>query len=290
MLNSKNSDHCGRNYTEIAEFVIEHIKTFGFTPNSESRFMKMHRVMTDGTGLIQPDDPRFEIAREAIRDFKVLEFVFEQADAHSTDVKFQHLMKIALKDSVLPQKDRDQSKGRDAQFELFVAAICQNAGMLPISREEPDVTCHVGDIKFAIAAKRVKNIDRLKERVCKAADQIKKARLPGIIVLETSIARNRNNQSFTMAISDEEFGLLYSETTKRFIDDFHDKIQGWIYGKGVRGFMIHDQQIRFHSNSGWSLEGMTMSENLVQWNSRRNREFDIFDKKYKTGLPNVTHS
>jgi hypothetical protein len=251
--------------------------------------MTMCRVLTAVGGIISPDDPEFETALEAERDLQVLGFVFDQARAHPTDAEFHRLVGNALKDSLLPQKDRSQSKGRDAQFELFVAAICQNAHMLPVDREEPDVTCHVGGMKFGIAAKRVKNIGNLKERVRKAADQIENARFPGIIALDTDVALNRDNERITTPIPDEQFGPLYKQAIDRFLDDFHDKIQDWVRGKGVRGIVIHDQQVRFQPDGEWSLVGMTMRVDTARDNHRRHREFAMFNKQYATGLPNVEH-
>lgn len=277
------------NIAENAEFVIERIKALDFYVNSQSRFMKMHRVCTNSAGFIQPNDPEYETALEAVRDLQVLAFVFEQADIHSTDDEFQRLVKNALNDSLLPQEDRNNSNGRDSQFELFVAAICQNAGMLPILREEPDVTCHAGDIKFAIAAKRIKNVARLEKHVRKAANQIKKTGLPGIIVLETSLALNLNNRRLTIPIPDEIFGPLYSEAINCFVKGFYDKIQQWINKKNVRGIIIHDQQVRFQSNGDWSLEGITKFINPARKNNCRKRDFAIFRKQYKAGLPNVTY-
>lgn len=292
MLNGMNSESCGltrRSRAENAEFVIAYVRALGLSPQPQSRLMRMHRVLTRAGGIISPEDQEFETALEAERDFQVLAFVFDQAEAHSTDAEFQRLVKNALKDSLLQNEDRGQSKGRDAQFELFVAAICQSAGMLPVSREEPDVTCHVDAIKFGIAAKRIKKVTKLEKHVRKAADQIKKARLPGIIAIDTCVALNRDNERITAQIPDEQFGPLYKQPLKHFMDDFHDNIQDWVRGKGVRGLVIHDQQVRFQPNGEWSLVGMTMCVNTARENHRHNREFDMFQERYTTGLPNVEH-
>ena len=289
LINNKNNDNRRRTRTENAEFVIAHIKTFGFSPNSQSRLMKMYSALTNPTKIITPDDPRFKTALEAERDFTVLGFVFDQSDMYPTDAEFQRLVKKVISDSVLSNEDRDQSTGRDAQFELFVAAICQNAGMHPVYREEPDITCHATGIKFGIAAKRIKNINRLEKHIRKAADQIQRTELPGIIALDTCIALNRNNEPITIQIPDEQFVPLYKKTIKDFIDNYHENFQDWVRGKGVRGIVIHDQQVRFQPNNEWSLEGMTMFVNTAQINYRRNQESAMFTKQYKTGLPNVTH-
>ncbi len=292
MLNDMNTDNDGltrRSRAENAEFVIASVKALGLSPEPQSRLMRMHRVLTRGGGSIPPEDPEFETALEAERDLQVLGFVFDQGEAHSTDGEFQRLVKKALKDSLLQHQDRGQSKGRDAQFELFVAAICQNAGMLPVSREEPDVTCHVGAIKFGIAAKRIKNVNKLEKHIRKAADQIRKARLPGIIAIDTCVALNRDNERIMRPMPDEQFAFVYRKAMKCFMDDFHDNMQDWVCGKGVRGIVIHDQQVRLQPNGEWSLVGMTMSVKSVRENPARNREFAMFDKQYKTGLPNVEH-
>jgi hypothetical protein len=289
MLNSKNSDSRGRTRAENAEFVIAHIKALGLSPNPQSRLMQMYSVLTKAGGIIPPDSPDFDTALEAERDLQVLGFVFEQTVAHPSDAEFQRLVKNVLKDSLLPHEDHNQSKGRDAQFELFVAAICQNAGMLPVAHEEPDVTCHVGDIKFGIAAKRIKNTTKLEKHIRKAADQIKIAKLPGIITLDTCIALNPHNERVTTPIPDEQFGPLYSKAIKRFIDNHCNNFRNWVRGRGARGIVIHDQQVRFRPNGEWALEGMTMFVNFASKNNRRKRDFAIFAKQYKTGLPNVTH-
>ena len=135
----------------------------------------MYRVLTEPRSRLAPYDPHFEAALEGERDLQVLAFVFDcAAKMPNRRHEFCRLIRNALKDSLLPNEDRGQSKGRDAQFELFVAAVCQNAGLHPVKPEEPDVTCHIEGIKFGIAAKRIKNISNLEQHVRKAAVQIEK--------------------------------------------------------------------------------------------------------------------
>ncbi|MHB0960443.1 MAG: hypothetical protein ACYC0X_31440 [Pirellulaceae bacterium] len=250
--------------------------------------MFMCRVLTEPRSSVAPDAPHFEAAVEAERDLQVLAFVFDCAAKCPADTEFCRLVKNALKDSLLPSEDRGQSKGRDAQFELFVAAVCQNAELHPVKREEPDVTCHVKGIKFGIAAKRIKNIANLEQHVRKAAAQIGKSRLPGVIAIDTNVALNRDNQRITSPIPDEQFSTMYRRALSQFIDHFHDRIQDWVRGKGVRGIVIHDQQVRFQPDGEWSLVGMTTRVNTSRHNQRRNREFALFEEHYSQGLPNVT--
>jgi len=271
----------------LAEFVIASIKGLGLQPPSESRLMQMYRVITSACGIIAPDALEFETALEAERDFQVLGFVLDVEAAHAADPRFREMLRVVVKDSVLPNQDRGQSKGRDTQFELFVAAVCKNAHMLPVAREEPDVTCHVDGIKFGIAAKRLKSLSKLEQRIREAANQIEGSRIPGFIALETNVALNRDNERITKPIPGEQFGQLYKLAMDRFVTDHHARIQEWVRRKGVRGIQIHDQQVRQKPDGQWSLDGMTERVNTARENSRRNREYALFDRRYWTGLPNV---
>src|SRR6266852_6764371 len=114
-----------RTRAENAAFVIAAVRALGIEPRPESRLMQMHRILTEAPGIIQPDAPAFATALEAERDMQLLGFVFDQQNPHRDRSDFRSLVKRMLSDSVLPQDNREESKGRNSQFELFVAAICQ---------------------------------------------------------------------------------------------------------------------------------------------------------------------
>lgn len=272
---------------ENASFVIAAVRAMGIEPHPQSRVMQMHRVLTKATRTIQPDDPDFETAVEAERDMTLLGFVFDQSNAHGDDLHFQSLVKHMLNDSIFPQDNRGQSKGRDTQFELFVAAVCQSAGLVPVEYEEPDVTCTVDGIKFGIAAKRLKNVSNLNRRVKKAAQQIETAQLPGIVALDTCLALNRVNERIVRPIPDDQFVARYKRFFRRFLDNYHRKIYDWVGGKGVRGVVFHDHQVRLQPNGQWGLEGMTFWLSTAHDDEQRNREFSSFKDNYVRGLPNL---
>jgi hypothetical protein len=273
-----------RTRSENATFVVESVKALGLQVPAGSRVMQMYRTLTDESrSWIQPGDRGFDTAKEAERDLQVLAFVFDVAAAHPTDQKSRDLVKLALGDSVLPQDNRSQSKGRDFQFELFVAAICQNAGLLPVEREEPDVTCVVRGVKYGLAAKRVKRPGSLHKRISKAASQIERSGLPGIIVLETSLLFNPANAPITKRMSDNDFGELYHQSLCLCIKKHADRIPQWVGDKGVFGLIFHDQQVCRDSLDGsWGLEGMNLRFPL----KRHQREFNCFADAYFAGLPN----
>ncbi|RJP40638.1 MAG: hypothetical protein C4547_02185 [Phycisphaerales bacterium] len=221
-----------------------------------------------------------------MRDMQILEFVFDQLPFESGNDAFTRKLKTLIKDSVMPESDRKNSKGRDVQFELYVAAVCYASDLTPVDFEEPDVTCRVNGMKFGIAAKRVKNAEKLEDRVADGANQIQRSRLPGVIALDTCLAFNPDNARIPVQIADAEFGRLYSRAISAHFSPFYAKLQDRVRGKGVCGIVIHDHQLRLHDNT-WSLAGMRMWIHTPSYNQRREREAKEFAYAYGRGLPNL---
>ena len=156
-----------RSRAEQALFVVDTIRALGIEPHPQSRLMQMYRVLTDATHIIQPNDPRFETALEAERDMQVLGFIFDHTNARRGLGDLRTRVRRLLDDSVFPQDNLGRSTGRDVQFELFIAAVCQSVGLTPVNYVEPDVTCTVDGFLMGIAAKRLKNLSNLEKRVKK---------------------------------------------------------------------------------------------------------------------------
>ncbi len=279
-----------RTRKQATEFVIDSLIQLGLRPNPTSRLMQMYRVMTDHTipdDFVRPDHPKFQTAVESVRDITLLQFVFDNAGPLLQSDEFRRRLRTVLKDSELPQQDGEQTQGRDAQSELFVAALCQSSGLIPVTLAEPDVRCVVSGTEFGIAVKRIKNLARLVHRIREAATQIDGAKLPGIIALDTTIALNQGNGRIGDAISDQEF----KETTRQgflaFGRLFEPQIQEAIRGRGVRGLIFHDHQLRFRREQDWWLESMNFWIPTAGHNARRVREFNRFYNRYLSGLPHL---
>lgn len=164
----------GRSCIDAVRFVINTIQNLDVRPHPQSRLMRMHKLFERShstCSTIQPDHAEFETAIESLRDIRLLEFVFDNLHGDTCDDAFPQLVKRTIKDSVLPQLDLEQSPGRDAQFELYLAALCHASGLRPAVLEEPDVTCVVEGVKFGIAAKRLKSIKEIGNRIKEAADR-----------------------------------------------------------------------------------------------------------------------
>jgi hypothetical protein len=228
MVTASPENVMGRTRTENATWVIERLRDLDFDPNASSRLMKMQRVLS--RGLVPFEDPDFFTALEAEHDMQQLAFILDRLIAHRDDAGFRALVTHVLSDSALPQDDREESPGRDAQFHLYLAAICQNAGLAPVTFDEPDVTCVVEGTTFAIAAKRMKDMSRLEKRVRKAAKQIMKVNLPGIIAVELSIAMNRDNTPLISPLVNSMFDMFIQARGNYIFDNHHQSIYKWVAG------------------------------------------------------------
>ncbi len=237
--------------------------------------------------MIPPDHPKFQVAAESFRDITLLQFVFDHAGELVSSEEFRRKVKRVIKDSGLPQDDGSETPGRDVQFELFVGALCQASDMKPVALIEPDVQCSAMGIRFAVAAKRIKNPLQLVPRIRDAADQIAGTRLGGIIAVDTTVALNPSNNRIGNNVSDERFPRLHAAAMQRFAAEFASEIQESVRSRGVRGIVLHDHHVRYGQRGNWTLETMNYWVPTAREHARRNLEFRVFRNTYLRGLPSI---
>ncbi len=117
MVDVESKNVIRRSRADNATYVIDQVCALGLSAQPTSRLMQMRQVLN--RGHVAFDDPEFLVALETERDMQHLGFVFDQMHIHEDTVEFRPLVKRLLKDSVLPQDNRVNSPGRDAQFELY---------------------------------------------------------------------------------------------------------------------------------------------------------------------------
>lgn len=269
-----------RNLIDASAYVVERIQAYGCDLNAQSRYAMMNQILTHG--YLEPNHPQFNSALEAVRDVQVMEFVFDQlADCEPADV-LRSLVRRAIKDSTLPEQELGNSAGRNAQCELYVGAICQKAGMSPCFAE-PDVQCTLDGVQYGIAVKRVKSESQIEKHIRKASRQIENVGTPGHIVLDISMAFNRDNQRLTGA-SDAELARAHRLARTQFGDDYYDRIKSWVRKRDARSVILIDHFVRQHPTDGWGLDSFTFFISLSPDNQRRHREFKAFRKQFSAGL------
>jgi len=240
-----------------------------------------------GEDTIEPNDPSFHVAVESIRDLTIFGHIFDQLGADPGDTTYVKKVKEATKDSVFAHIDQTQSRGRDAQSELLLAANCAAAGFLPIGLEEPDVTCVLNGVKHGIAVKRLKTRKTIRDRISRAANQIERARLPGIIALDCTQALNPRNSRVILESPERSFALSWFERLQNFVATFHNDAQKWVRGNGVLGMVVQDHLILQTQEKEWGLRTMHCWVDTTRSNQRRGRQYNEFRIAYGKGLPNL---
>jgi hypothetical protein len=285
MVNADPENVMRRTRAENADYVIEQVRALGLNPHPTSRLMRMQRALN--RGHVPFEHPDFPAALEAERDMQHLGFVFSQINSHRDSPKFLQLAKDLLSDSVLPQDNREQSPGRDAQFELYLAAICQNTGLLPVDYVEPDVTCVVGGRTFGIAAKRIKSMQQVRHHVRKAADQIGRSKHPGVIALDLSLAWNRSNAPIISRIQSQVYLMILEAQGRQFFDEHAHDIHRWVAGEGVVAVVVFNFRLRLRPGDHWGLDGMTTWMSTVQ-EEQGEANYQSFYRGFLKGIPNLT--
>ncbi len=281
-------DHLSRHTrTEAAAYVIAQFRSMDLEP--PRRVLEMHRVLS--RGHVPFDDPEFSTALESLRDLHQLLFIFEQLHDHRDNPRFRSVARHLLNDSALPQQDQD-SPGRDRQFELYLAAICQNAGLVPVDYEEPDVTCHIDGTKIGIAAKRLKSTraSQIKNRVREGAGQLRKQGLPGIVALDLSLSRNPTNRPIVSQIQSQMYLMITDAENRRFFDQHGDDIRRWIAGTGVRAVLIIESTLRLRPDRQWWHTGMLSWLPATSDDEHPDALFEAFYDAFLKGVPNLEDS
>lgn len=276
-----------RTRKDVAQFVMDGVRSFGIDVNPSSRIAKMYRLTTELEGTVYPGDPNFEVLLEADRDFQMLEFIFEHLEDATSDEEFRKLLGFLSYDSALPQLDRANSVGRNTQFHFFASAMCQAGGMKPVTYEEPDLVCTLNDQRIGIAVKRVKSANQAAKRIRDAVAQIRGASLPGVIALDLTVALNPENERFAISSNEQEYVELHAAYVNWFLTPLEPRIRQWVAQENVLGLVATYNQPRLNHEGKWELSGITVQ--MPTAGSAEGREvFEKFFRSYTSALPNRT--
>jgi hypothetical protein len=276
-----------RSLSEAANYVFDQFKHFEVTIPKQSRINATYHSVcnNDGSsrGLIPEDDPNFSISLEALRDFRQLEFFFDQIRNIERKADYVSILNriVSDSDSIQPQDDEQNSPSRDAQAEAFAFSVCMNAGMTPIFTE-PDIICHVMGKTFGVAVKRIKNLSKLKTRLVKAAKQIHKKGLPGIIFVDVTRAVNPANDSIYTNQSEINLGRWWKDKMRRTTNESLDNVQN----EEVRGIILHEHCPTRFSNGQYLLRSMNYGIQTAK-NIEEQEEWRKFKNTFEKGLPNL---
>jgi len=225
----------------VAERVMDTAQSCGVSIPPSSRLAQIYRIFREmwdlPTRSIRPDHPQFAFACEGVRDIFQLDFAIEQLCRPDPPAGFREKLQAAVDDPVLPQARMDDSAGRDAQCELYVAGICAKAGLSP-RFAEPDIQCGFETLTYSVAVKRIKNLKRFEGRVRAAMEQAVRAGTPGAALIDLTIALNRANAPVISNESDAQYGTRTKARLSAVAYEHSKKLVEWAKGTTVRGIIL----------------------------------------------------
>lgn len=159
---------------------------------------------------------------QSIVDFEQLRVVYDAYASSAEKTRwYTPLMRTASGHPFpLHTHKREQSSGRDFQFECYIAAVFQLSG-IDCELAEPDIAITHPDFPFRIAAKRPRDKETVLKNVKKAIKQIGTAGGKGIIALDLSDALFRGrlvkseSDHIAAEFADEMVGLYWREIRLR---------------------------------------------------------------------------
>lgn len=268
---------------QSAKDIEQFFSQMGVSLSPQSRIRQCLDAMNKG-GVIQPDDSRFPAAREGLRDVLLLDFSLSQLKGITDCTTLKRLLQRISKDHLLPQDDLKNSPGRDTQTEMYVAAIASKAGLKP-RFSEPDILCELAGVPIGIAVKRIKNEDRFEEHFRKAASQIERTKVRGVIVTDMTLAFNRTNIVIEGSITPEQMNFAHKKARKLFVGKYYDRMKDWLGGREVRGLIIMDSILHVESWQRWYVEAFGYDVPFNLHNERRHREWSNFREVFLHGYP-----
>ena len=134
----------------------------------------------------------------------------------------------------------------------------------------------------------MKTLSQLEEHVRKGAKQIANATLPGVIALDLSLARNRQNVPIVSQIQSQLYVPMAQLADQQFFDKHHEQISRWVSGKRVLAVLVFDFRLRLRSTEKWGLDGMMTWFQTTHDDEQANRDYGAFYGGFLKGVPNVT--
>lgn len=265
------------NNIEKLAAIYASIQRHGLAVNRTSRIGNLERLLHQPRVASQdPNHPDNAAMIEAVRDLQELHFIFCGPAGDIPHPELAARFQMLNKDSPVATQDRSMSKGRDTQWEMLLYSAAHRCGFMP-SYAEPDIVISRVGGPIGLAAKRVKSLKTMKDRVCDAADQIRESKLPGIILAEVSMALSPDAQWVSGPVHVNDWLAATRAISEQFRGDFEPKIKEWTRGSWTIGALFATQYPRFDPVNGWGLEGGWIPIPLSD-NQNRSKRFErVYD-------------
>jgi hypothetical protein len=240
-----------------------------------SRFPDLTRVYIEGdeASLIAPNSPRFPLAVQAMIDMEELWYAIESVGDTLIDEMYLPVVKRALRDRALPLRQQTNTAGRDAQLELFVAAMFSRVTSRVLSGENAlkehgvivgegvpvfDWYIEQGSRAWQLETKRVKRPNSLQKRVEEACKQTNLLQRAAVLIIDFSVMANVQTNVLPPDLSEDALRDAGRKRMHNFMREFGKKLRHWTNGSTIGLIIFRDVLIQPPLEEGerWTTHGI----------------------------------
>ncbi|MFG0300291.1 MAG: hypothetical protein ACF8K1_11885 [Phycisphaerales bacterium JB047] len=202
---------------EKARYILCKLDELGFSDHN--RIATLSKKVLGVTQPVGPGESEYLATLEATIELPEWCYIFDNIPHNRLKGDFYEILERALSDAPLLRDAKKQS-GRDAQLELFTAAILSKAG-LPVHRTitGPDFSILYKQRTWMIEVKRVhsSSADKIKERLRAAATQVQKSGYLGIIILDVTPHFNPHNDPEQRFVHPDEYDQIEQDSVEKTV-------------------------------------------------------------------------
>jgi hypothetical protein len=262
--------------------------------SGDNRLTRQCRLVVESRGIIHETDPNWPIFVQSLKDVQEYWFMIEILGDRLMGSPFLDRFAQSLWDPTHPLDSGASTPGRDAQFESFLAAIATRA---ELKVDKPGnagadwvLTSPTGH--WSLEAKRIKSLKKMETHFRKAASQIVKSEIGGVIAMDISLACNSNCKPLPGSITDTQIDKAHEERMNVFVDKYQTSIEKWMGPANVGFVLLHDFVIRTANVTEMGHESAGLFElwrkvDLIAADSSNRHHYDELWSFVNVALPNL---
>ncbi len=279
----------------MAEKVLEWLGTHPqLRTSGANRLSSQCRLIVRTKGIVQNDDRNWHTFIQSLKDVQEYWFIIEILGERLLQLPFLDVFACSLDDSTHPMDSGEFTPGRNAQFELYVAAIAARAGLtvdrLGAAGADWILTTRAG--RWSLEAKRIKNFNKLGKHIRKAAKQIAASKVGGLIAVDISLAVNPECSPLSGFFPDSDIIKAHKDRTNALGKKWQEPIAKWIGSASVGFVLLHESVIIPAQGSGaghepWGLTGLWSKVDVIASDSSNRQHYDDLWHLFHVALPNL---
>lgn len=275
----------------MAEVVLSTLRAIQPVLGQHNRVARLCRTALNVHGPVPKSDPRWLTLIEATKDLHEYHYIVEVLGSRLSQTPFLDVLRRSMKDHLLSSQPSPDTDGRDAQFELFMAAVATRVGFV-VERFGPgmaDWDMRIPTNRLSMECKRLKSLDALQHNLKKAAEQIDSSPVGGIAVIDMSMAVNRGVLVVDGPRTETEVLDAGAQRTQFFVNEFEGRIRHWVEGSNIGVVVLHDHVLVSPGSGGngaGTLWGCWQSLHLKAEGSTQRDRYEDMMQLLVTALPN----